>query len=190
MPNTDKIINKYKSFEQVSGTETTDMHRPSLGDVTLESLADKNNKQLLLSSKVRAVIQCTECQKPRCIYVASKPTVPQLRAITRVKEELGYMCGSQLFDDEHEFHSLVITRQAIGCSSHVETVYYSSTTVSFPDCCFYCGTQEMLIDDQYISDLKKKFAVVRPLCSLCRDSDKQAKMWGAQKQLGKPARKQ
>lgn len=136
MPNTDKIINKYKSFEQVSGTETTDMHRPSLGDVTLESLADKNNKQLLLSSKVRAVIQCTECQKPRCIYVASKPTVPQLRAITRVKEELGYMCGSQLFDDKHEFHSLVITRQAIGCSSHVETVYYSSTTVSFPDCCF------------------------------------------------------
>lgn len=146
-----------------------------------------NSSYSLVKSELSSSAQC---QKPRCIYVASKPTVPQLRAITRVKEELGYMCGSQLFDDEHEFHSLVITRQAIGCSSHVETEYYSSTTVSFPDCCFYCGTQEMLIDDQYISDLKKKFAVVRPLCSLCRDSDKQAKMWGAQKQLGKPARKQ
>lgn len=58
--------------------------------------------------------------------------------------------------------------KALVCSSHVEAPYYS---VHFP--LVYPGlSDEVLVDDDKIRDLKKCYAIVYPICFLCRPMDK------------------
>ena len=48
----------------------------------------------------------------------------------------------------------------------MEASYYSSALVKFPSVCFYCGMgKDSFIDDV---ELKRKFGIVRPLCSVCK----------------------
>ncbi|XP_070546755.1 uncharacterized protein [Ptychodera flava] len=170
----------YKPFFEVYGAHTTDEHRPSLNE-TLQSATDKSNHKLLIAVKVRAVIRCSECLRNRCVYAPSKLSTSQMAAFIRVQEDNSYICGQPLFPCNHEFHSDVVVRQAVACTSPMETTYYSATTVSFEACCFYCGVQDSLLNDDYITSLRSQYSVVRPLCKMCRDSGKEAKTWGQSK---------
>ena len=59
------------------------------------------------------------------------------------------------------------------CVDPVETQYYSATLVSFPLVCYYCGIdEESLVEDDEIERLRSEFAVVRPLCFLCKSDGK------------------
>ncbi|KAH3885705.1 hypothetical protein DPMN_009701 [Dreissena polymorpha] len=51
----------------------------------------------LVKAQVRAFITCRECGKRRLIYSAAKLTTPELSSVTRVDEELVYICGNPLF---------------------------------------------------------------------------------------------
>lgn len=61
---------------QLYGTETSDKYRPSAsgsGQYDLQSVeADKRNRDLLKAGKVRDVLLCGECGKPRCVYAQLK----------------------------------------------------------------------------------------------------------------------
>ena len=51
--------------------------------------------------------------------------------------------------------------------------YYSAGTVAFPPVFFHCGaSEETLINDSETVELKKQFAIVRPICFLCRSRGK------------------
>ena len=55
----------------------------------------------------------------------------------------------------------------------METQYYSATLVSFPPVCYYCGTgEECLVEDDSIHELRKEYAVLRPICFLCKAEGK------------------
>ena len=65
---------------------------------------------------------------------------------------------------------MVVVRQNI---TTLEAQYYSATLVSFPPACYYCGTsEECLVEDERICDLRKEYAVVRLICFLCKSEGK------------------
>ena len=58
----------------------------------------------------------------------------------------------------------LLGRTVPACTDQMEASYYSSALVKFPSVS-YCGMGKgSLIDDV---ELKKKFGIVRPLCSVC-----------------------
>ena len=80
-----------------------------------------------------------------------------------------------LFAPDHSLAGSVVVRVSITCQ--METQYYGATTVHFPKSCYHCGEVEpdMILNDQYIQELKQQFAVVQPLCKVCHDADSEAK---------------
>ena len=122
------------------------------------------------SSKYFGAVMCGECQKPRCIYSATKLSDAEANAVEQVKDSNVYTCGSELLSQD--LASAVIVRIGITCQSPIETTYYTATHVHFPDACYYCGETDAdhLLDDPYIKELKQQFATVRPLCRQCRNA--------------------
>ena len=120
---------------------------------------------------------CGECHKPRCVYAARKLSAVEATLLEQIKEDNVYTCGSQMFPPDHHLMSTVIVRIGITCQSPMESTYYGAANVHFPDACYYCGELEpaQLLDDEYIKQLKKMFAIVRPLCTKCRSIGKEAK---------------
>ena len=141
---------------------------------------DKEYKKLLIASKVRAVIVCVECLKPRCVYTAGALTPDEKKCLKPLINGRMYSCGCELFPPDHPLHSTVIVRQAANCSDPMEAHYYNATCVSFPPVCWFCGSpEEMLAEDELVRSLKDEYAVVRPICFLCRSDGKRPATWGA-----------
>ena len=61
--------------------------------------------------------------------------------------------------------SLAVSMCYILCAGEtMEVQYYSATLVSFPNVCFHCGTsEESLVEDDNILQLRQLYAVVRPI---------------------------
>ena len=68
----DKQQGHFKPFEDVYGHPTDDHARPSYS-AALERHNEQDvvHRQLLVGPKVRDV-HCTDCNKPRCVYAATK----------------------------------------------------------------------------------------------------------------------
>ena len=145
------------------------------------SKEDKENKSVLVSSKVGQVISCSQCSKPRCIYTNAKITNETQRVqIKRKVEENSYSCGEPLFPDGHSMRKIIIVRQELNCATNMEASYYSASIV-LPLVCCYCGSVSgsPLYNGKEIDELKKKFSKVRPICSFCFKEGKQPVTWGA-----------
>ena len=67
--------------KKVYGQETNDDHRPSDTPANPQSEADHQNREMFRSQKVRDVVLCGECSKPRCIYSNKKLTTEQVCTI-------------------------------------------------------------------------------------------------------------
>ena len=78
------------------------------------------------------------------------------------------LSGSLWYLDPH--HDTLRER---GCINPIECQYYSSKLVSFPPVCYYCGiSEESFVEDDEIQQLREEYAVVRPLCFLCKAEGK------------------
>lgn len=172
-----KSKESYKSFEEVYGKATTEKDRPSLKSEKYSHPADEQHRRngLFVSAKIRGVVVCGECQKSRCIFSNKKLSKAEEIAVAREKESGEYDCGSPLFNEDHPLSNNIVVMQSLRCASDMEPSYYSAN-VKFPDCCFYCGQAQALIDgeSEYMKTLKEQYAVVRPLCSSCRQNGKSA----------------
>ena len=72
LPRLNVTKDHYKKFTEVYGQAPSEEDRPSLASVDSEAKeADKENKKLLVANKVRSVIVCSDCNKPRCVYAAA-----------------------------------------------------------------------------------------------------------------------
>ena len=90
-----------------------------------------------------------------------------------MKETNLYTCGSPLFSEGTPLASTVITREALTCGSPIETQYYSAVLVHFPPVCYYCDLgEETLVDDDEMKELQTSYAVVLPLCFICKSEGK------------------
>ena len=87
-----------------------------------------------------------------------------------IRESHLYTCGASLFPEDAALVNSVVVRQAIVCSSPIECQYYSSILVSFLSVCYFYGTgEELLVNDDEMKELKQSYAVVYPICFLCRE---------------------
>ena len=127
------------------------------------------------SNKVRAAVKCSDCGKPRCVYAKLKLTKPQHDAIADMISAAEYTCGAPLFMDDNEFAEIAIVRHGINCTSTMEVPYFNSKA-DLRLCCFFCGgTHQLLQDtDPYMLGMRRKYSVVRPLCSACRTEGREA----------------
>ena len=44
--------------------------------------------------------------------------------------------------------------------------------MKFSDICFHCGREDSLKDDPYMDDMRERYSVMRPICSLCFEAGK------------------
>ena len=172
----------YKKFEELYGKVPSEVDRPSLTPTATSDAkeADKENRKLLVASKVRNVIVCVECRKPRCVFAAGTLSTVQRDHLKLIIGGKMYTCGSGLFPPQSPLHETVICRQALSCTDPMEAQYYSSVCTKFPPVCWFCGSpEEMLSDDELVMNLRSEYAIVRPICFLCRSDGKRPATWGA-----------
>ena len=79
---------------------TTDSFRPSFQSQDPAKEADTKNRNLLVSGHVRDFIPCCECNKPRCIYSATRLISDESCALKSIKEEQTYSCGSPVVSSD------------------------------------------------------------------------------------------
>ena len=136
---------KYKSFDELYGTITTEQYRPSKS----KAIASTHGIPFSPNAQTaRELVCCTECLKPRVIYSQRKLTFAETSVLFRSLESLLYSCGSTLKGVEVEcrdgedlslltlFERLFV-RQNLSCDDPVEVPYYSSDR--FEDICAHCG---------------------------------------------------
>ena len=192
LPRLNVTKDHYRKFTEVYGQEPSEEDRPSLAPTVSSEAkeADKENKKLLVAGKVRSVIVCSDCSKPRCVYAAASLGSEDRNQLKCLVETKVYTCGSILFPPESPLHRTVICRQNLSCLSPMETQYYSGVATAFPPVCWYCaGPEEMLTNDEFMDNLRSQYAVVRPICFLCRSDGKRPATWGASN-VAKCSRKQ
>ena len=162
-------------FVSVYGTTPTEKDKPSLKFSLESSEEDKANKSVLVSQKVRAVIPCSSCFKPRCIYSSSKLPIGSKRGLASIVEKGEYMCGGSFVEDESPLRNMFIVRRQLACHMPMEVAYYSSKTVKLTPVCFHCGgvSGANLSNDNDIQALQKQHSVVRPICCFCKEQGKE-----------------
>ena len=164
----------FRKFTDVYGEPPSESDRPSLKPAVSEEAkeVDKGRRSTLVCGKVRAIIACGECSKPRCIYSPSKLTPPQMKTIEAIKDSKLYTCGSALLPPESAYANIIV-REAIVCSLYLESQYNSSKLVHFQPVCYYCGLgEDTLVNDDDIKKLRENYAVVYPICFLCKSDGK------------------
>ena len=93
--------------------------------------------------------------------------------LKHVEDSRLYICGASLFPEGAMLAELVVVRQAIVCRSPIESQYHNSVLVSFPLVCYYCGAvEECLMDDEETRQLKQSYAIIYPICFLCKSDGK------------------
>ena len=172
LPLFDNTKEHYQKFFDIYGQDPSDKDRPSLIPCPSEEAkqVDKGRKSLLVWGKVRGAIVCGECHKPKCIYSKTKLSHEQSTSLDIIIESDWYTCGASLFASDTPYTGTIVVREALVCSSCIETQYYSSVlpVVHFPPACYYCGVpEEALVNDDTIQELKNSYAVVYPICLLC-----------------------
>ena len=175
LPLLDSTKEHFKKFDEVYGQPLSEKDLPSriAAPTEEQKQKDKENRSLLIATKVRATIVCGECSKQRCIYSQSKLTSEELSMITAIKDSKIYTCGSALFPPQSIYESSIVVREALVCTSPIEAQYYSAKLVHFEPICYFCGLgEDCLVDNDEIRELKRCYSVVSPICFLCYSEGK------------------
>jgi hypothetical protein len=55
--------------------------------------------RILVAQNVRSTINCTECDKPRCVYAKLKLNPRDMRALKNTTDNYDYTCGAILLPE-------------------------------------------------------------------------------------------
>ena len=153
LPLLDSTKEHYQKFDVLYGQRPSDKDRPTRVPAPSEEAkeVDKTRRSLLVCGKVRGVICCGECHKPRCVYSQTTLSKEELNELNRIRESRLYTCGSSLFPSGSSHESNIVVRTALVCTSYVESQYYSAVLVHFEPVCYYCGLdEETLVENDEI----------------------------------------
>ena len=173
---------EFLPFNEAIQKDTTESFRPSLRAATLDKdrAADAEQKDILVSAKVRTTAACIACDKPRCVYSKYMLTPRDIACVKCVAEEILYVCGSPLSTDP-QFPW--VARRSLTCESPVEITYYGSKKFS-SICCFCCSP-----DSHVNLDLQRQYQTVFPISSKCEADGKAPLTRGQLKQPHKQKRR-
>ena len=133
------------------------------------------------AKKVRAVLKCYHCAKPRCIY---SPVEASFNAATTALQQKmesvsnRFSCGDLLFEDSHHLSKVLVQQQALNCESRIEKGYYNhkDRKLKLPDICIYCGEEgaeeSVLCQTQLIERKLTEGKICYPLCASCLKNGK------------------
>lgn len=76
----------YAKFADLYGKAVDERDCPSMQPASHSDEVDKRRKAFLVSCKVRSIMTCHECFKPRCVYSKNKFTKEEQVALKRVQE--------------------------------------------------------------------------------------------------------
>ena len=98
------------------------------------------------AKKVRAVLKCYHCAKPRCIYSPVDATYNAATTALQQKMESvsnRFSCGDLLFEDSHHLSKVLVQQQALTCESRIEKGYFNhkDRKLKLPDICIHCGEE-------------------------------------------------
>ena len=165
---------KYARFADMYGKAVDESDCPSTKPASRNEEVDKRRKAILVSSKVRCIMTCNECFKPRCVYSKSKLTKAEQVALKEVRESNLYLCGSSIFIPDSPYYDSVCVKESLNCGDPIELSYYSAALVRFPLVCYWCGMpEESLVRDAEYKELEKNFQIVHAICMLCKHDGKE-----------------
>ena len=151
----------YNDFESLYGTNTKES-LPSSAESTKEDIPTG----IINNNQIRQFINCTFCNKPRCIYSKNVLTKDEKLHLQLLLDSIIYCCGSPISTENHELHGKVFIRQKINCKSPIEASYFSCKRLTTEIICFYCGEKEGLLVPH--EDLKKEYQTIYPFCEICK----------------------
>ena len=172
LPLLDATKEHYNKFDDLYGQFPDEKDRPSYVPVPSEEAKeqDESHRGTIVKAKVRGVITCEDCKKARCFYSSSKLSRQEALEVERIKESKLYICGSPLFPDDSPLADNLVVREALTCASPIELQYYNSVLIHFPPICYFCGlSEENLVNDDHIKELRQSYSVI---CFICQSDGK------------------
>ena len=135
----------YKSFSDVYGTTTTEIHRPSLtkrtGKVkTLPFVASIQHVR-----NVSLVVQCEECEMWRLLYSPQKLSSIARQELATILDGYTFSCGASLHDLEFPSTLSQVCVRDLQCYDPVEKLYYS---MNYDPICVHCCSEDNLVSAQ------------------------------------------
>ncbi len=127
----------------------------------------KKNTGIFTGQNVRLVINCVECEKPRCVFATSRLTERQETHAVITKSSEIYTCGAAFAEPGEFLYNVCQTKVALQCGDHVEFAYYVKYPAS--SICCQCG----LVDGERSPELLLKYKIVLPLCNSCKSKGKE-----------------
>jgi hypothetical protein len=144
--------------------------------------------KLYILGKARYIAACTECDKPRVFFSASKLSGVGQKELERLLEDHDFVCGGEVAPPDYTFRipsNAPYSNRALTCTDPVEKLIYSAKTVekswglrNAHSLCMACGNDEGVAP----KDVQERLAVAKlyPLCGLCQKTRKW-QTWGTGK---------
>jgi len=104
----------YLSFSEIYGQKPSDKDQPSKGSYSFQEAKelDTSRKPLFNNGKVRRIITCRECFKPRCVYSLRKLNEQESVLVQEINDSRLYTCGSELFPPSSCHYDAIVVRAA------------------------------------------------------------------------------
>jgi len=128
---------KYIKFSALYGKGVDEKDCPSTKPISIVAEVEKRRKTILISRKVRCIMNCQECFKPRCAYSKAKLSKLEEIALKRVQESRLYTCSASLFLPSSEYYDTVCDKESLVCGDPIELSYFSAALVCFPLVCYW-----------------------------------------------------
>ena len=112
--------------------------------------------------KVRGVLKCHHCEKPRYIYSSVEATCNAATAALQQQMESvsgQFYCGDLLFEDSHHLSKVLVQQQALTRETRIEKGYFNhkDRKLKLPNICIYCGeevAEEFLLCEPQLHERK------------------------------------
>ena len=164
---------RYAEFKDLYGKDVDEKDRPSIKPSSHGEEVDKKRKDIITSSKIRCILICQECFKPRCVYAKTKLKPDEKSAIEEVQESRLFTCGSSLFPPDSPLSGTICVRKSLSCGDPMELSYFSAILVHFSPVCYWCGlSEETLVRDQEFTDLARNYQTAHAICMFCKQEGK------------------
>lgn len=124
--------------------------------------------------RVRSVVYCFRCCKPRCIYAQKQLSTRERILLEEMTTHSVFSCGSPLLPPIHPLSERISMRIFRSCDDPIELAFYSSNldSINLKICC-YCGSSENKVDKEV--NTSRRHRVILPVCEQCKLAGRQTK---------------
>ena len=115
--------------------------------------------------RVRSVVNCFRCSKPRCIYAQKQLSTRERILLEEITTNGVFSCDSPLLPPLHPLEERISMKNFRSCEDPIEMAFYSSNLGSINVCC-YCGNSDNNLNKEV--DLSRRHRATLPVCEKCK----------------------